>query len=51
MIQCRDGFGFALKTSFEIGVRGEVSGEDLDGDIAAETGIACAVDFAHAARA
>jgi hypothetical protein len=46
-----DGAGFALEAGADLGIRGEVGGEDLDGDRAAEAGIARLVDLAHSAFA
>ena len=43
MIQGRDGAGFALEAL------GELFSGNLDGDVAAQAGIARAVDFAHPA--
>jgi hypothetical protein len=51
MIQARDGLGFALKPLLANCVRGELRGQNLDGDSAFQPRVAGAVDFAHAACA
>ena len=51
VVQAGDGLGLALEPLLEIGVRGDVPGEDFDGDGAVQTGVSRFVDFAHAARA
>jgi len=49
VIQSRDGFGFTLEAELGGSVGGEMVRENFDGDRAVEAGVACAVDFAHAA--
>ncbi len=49
MIQRRQGFGFALEASESIGVLGKPLGQDFDGDIAIELGVAGAIHLAHSA--
>ncbi len=44
-----DGLGLALQTLAQSGVIGEMGGQDLDGDVAAEARVAGAIDFTHAA--
>ena len=51
MIQLRDGAGFTLESLAEIGVIRERRLQDFNGDRAVEAGIACLVDFPHAAGA
>ena len=49
MLKRGDGARFALEPLTEIGVGGERSGQDLDGDEAIEPDVAGLVDLAHAA--
>ena len=49
--QSRNRFGFALKARFQIRIGRKMRGQDFDGDIPAEPGVARAVDFAHASGA
>ena len=42
-----DGLGLALEARERVGVRGQLRGEDLDGDLAVELRVARAVDLAH----
>ena len=51
MVQRRKRLRFALEPRQTLRVRGERIGQDLDRDLAAETGIGGAVDRAHAAFA
>jgi hypothetical protein len=51
MIQAGDGFRFAFEALPANRIRRELSGENLDGDIAIKARVARAVDFAHAALA
>ena len=51
VVQRRDGSGFAIEPLAQIGIGGDVRGQDLDGDRAIEAGIARLVDLAHAAGA
>ena len=51
MIQGRERLRLALEPRQTLRVRGERIGQDLDRDLAAETGIGGAVDRAHAALA
>src|ERR1700739_4014903 len=43
--------GFAFEAALKFGVAGKMGGQDFDGNAAVETGVARAVDFAHAASA
>ena len=47
VVEGRDGSGLVLEAAEAVRVRGAVGGYDLDGDIAAETGVARAVHLAH----
>ena len=49
MVQGRDGPRLALEAGQAIGVLGDLVGEDLDRDLAAQAGVAGAVDLPHAA--
>jgi hypothetical protein len=51
MIEAGDGFGFALEALFANGIRGELRGENLDGDGAVQPRILGAVHLSHPARA
>jgi hypothetical protein len=51
VVQARDGLRLVLEPLLEIGVGGDVLGQDLDGDGAVQAGIAGFVDFTHTARA
>ena len=51
MVQRGEDFRFAIEASEAVGVVGEGPGENFDGGVAVELGVAGAVDFAHAARA
>ena len=51
MIERGDGAGFLLEAAQAVGIGGEGSGKNLDGDIASETLIAGAIDLAHSASA
>jgi hypothetical protein len=51
MVQAREQPRFALEAGARVAVRPDVRRQDLDRDRAIEAGVACAVDFAHAARA
>ncbi len=51
MIERGNGTRFLLKTPQAVGIGGEGSGQNLDGDIASQALIACAVNFAHTAGA
>jgi hypothetical protein len=48
VIQAADGARLAIKPLPELGVGEELGGKDLDRDLAVESGIAAAVDLAHA---
>src|SRR5208283_4359622 len=50
MVERRDRARFLLKTAQAVGVFGQSLGQNLDGDVAAESGVARAVHFAHPAR-
>ena len=51
MIQrCQD-LGFPLEAKHAFGIPQEGFGQDLEGNIALERGIVCAIDLAHAALA
>jgi hypothetical protein len=43
------GAGFLFEAAAPVGVSGEFSGENLEGDVAAEADVAGAIDFAHGA--
>ena len=43
--------GFALEALAEIGIVGDVRGQDLDGNGAVQAGVGGFVDLAHTARA
>src|SRR5207244_4509099 len=51
MAQRRGGSGFLLEALAAVGVRGELAGQHLDGDLAAQPRIPCAVDLSHASGA
>ena len=51
VVQAGDGLRLALEPLLEIGVRGDMLGEDFDGDRAVQAGVARFVHFAHPARA
>jgi hypothetical protein len=51
MVELTDGLGFALEARAKPRVGGEVEWEDLDGDLALETGVSGAPDHPHAAGA
>ena len=51
MIQARDRFCFAFEALPANRIRRELSGENLDGNIAVKARVACTVNFAHAALA
>src|SRR5258708_16504932 len=51
MLQCGDGFGLLHKAAMEVGTGREMGGENLDGYGALESGVARAIDLAHATRA
>jgi hypothetical protein len=51
VIQGRDAPGFALEAGFEVGIRGERGGQNLDRDRAIEARVFRLVDLAHAAGA
>ncbi len=42
-----DGAGLVLEAAPALGIGGRVLGEDLEGDVALETGVAGAVNLAH----
>ncbi len=46
VVQAGNGLGLALEPLLQIGVCGDVLGEDLDGDRAVQTGVAGFVDLA-----
>ena len=49
--ELRDALGFPIEAVAELRVRGEKRGQDFDGDVASEAGVAGFVDLAHSARA
>jgi len=51
MIEAGDGFGFALEALFADRIRGELLGENFDGDGAVQPRIYGAVNLSHPARA
>src|SRR5437879_4594823 len=51
MIERGEHLRFTLEAGHAVGVGGEVREQDFERDVAAETRVASAVDFAHAARA
>src|SRR5207247_306041 len=51
MIQRRQQLRLALEPRDAFGILSEQRGETLDGDTATEAGVACPIDFAHAACA
>ena len=51
MIQGRDRACLALHALFQFGVGGQMIGENLDGDVASEAGVAGAVHLAHSTSA
>ncbi len=51
MVERGQDFGFALETGQPLGVVHEGVGQDLQGDIAVQLGVAGLIDFAHAAGA
>ena len=50
VVERRQKFGFALEPGQTLGISQERFREDLDGDIALQSGIACPIDLSHAAR-
>src|SRR5215472_5124820 len=51
MVQGCQQLRLALKTAYALGVVGKAFGQNLQGNIAAQPGIARAIDFAHRAGA
>jgi hypothetical protein len=51
MIQCSQGFGFALKPAYALGITREFVRQELDRDITFQLGVACAIDLSHPAFA
>src|SRR5450755_815060 len=51
MAEAGNGAGFAVKALAKVWVRGEVTGQDLDGNGAVQAGVAGTIHFAHSARA
>ena len=51
VVQAGDGLRLALEPLLEVGVGGDVLGEDLDGDGAVQAGVAGFVHLTHPARA
>ena len=51
MVELGDGARLALEAGAHLGCRGQVRGQHLDGDVAAQARVVGAVDLAHAARA
>ena len=49
VVQAGDGLRLALEPLLEIRVRGDMLGEDLDGDRAVQASVAGLIDFTHAA--
>jgi hypothetical protein len=43
--------GFVLEALQAVGIAGKGFGQDLDRDVAGQTGVACSIDFSHTARA
>ena len=50
MIERRDGSRLALEALFQIRIGREMSWQDFDGDVAAETHVPCAIHFSHPTR-
>ena len=50
VVQLRDRAGFALETLPQVGTRGEMCRQDLDGDVALEPAVPGAVHLTHATR-
>ena len=51
VVQRGDGAGLALEPLLQIGIGGDVLGEDPDGDGAIQAGVAGLIDLPHPARA
>ena len=51
VVQAGDGLGLALEPLLQVGVRGDMLGQHLDGDGAVQAGVAGFVDLAHPTRA
>ena len=51
VVELRDGARLALEAGPHLGRGGQVRGQHLDGDVAAQPGVVGAIDLAHAARA
>ena len=51
MVERSEHLGFALEASEIVGILREGGGEDFEGHVAVELGVAGPVDFAHAASA
>ena len=49
MRQRGDGLRLALEARERVGARAQLRGQDLDGDVAIELGVAGAIDLAHSA--
>jgi hypothetical protein len=49
MRQCRDREGLTLEARDAIRIRGDGVGENLDGDVALQLRVVCAIDLAHPA--
>jgi hypothetical protein len=49
VVQGGDGAGLELEALEAVGVPGDIVVEDLEGNVATETRVSCAVDLAHAA--
>src|SRR5947199_3588063 len=51
MRELRDRLRLALEANLQLRVRGEMIGEDLDGDVAVKARVACVPHFAHTTSA
>jgi len=49
MIQRRGGACFLLEATQAIGIRAELGGQDLDGNISPEPRVVCPINFTHPA--
>ena len=50
VVQQRQNLGFPFEARKAIGIRGQKRGKNFDGDVAIQSGVACAIDLSHAAR-
>ena len=51
MVQRSDRAGFLLEAAQAVTIVGQGTRQDFDGDVALQPRVACAVNFAHTARA